>query len=338
MLVTIGWLLLASLSPRTALVPPTPAVQAEPRVGRVAVWSDREDPYRRGEPARVYLSVDQPAYVAVFRVDTDGRLGVLFPRDPWDDGRVRDGRELEVSGSAGARAFIVDDDPGVGYLFAVASRVPLDFREVTRGDRWDFRLVEHGRIQRDPYVALTDLAARLSPDAEYDYDITPYYVDQRYDYPRFVCYDCHTYASYGEWNPYRTACTRYRVVVRDDARYYPYRYGGRNVVADRPSHPGPRYVFRDADPTRAYVSRGEPVRRRSPEDDRGRTSEDVGGRGAVPAPTRPGPAPARPFIDERRAREPDGERQDSAHDTPRGLRPVTVPQSTGEPELRRRRP
>ena len=37
-------------------------------------------------------------------------------------------------------------------------------------------------------------------------------------------------------------------MIRDDPEYYPYRYGGRNVVADRPAHPGPRFVFRDADP------------------------------------------------------------------------------------------
>ena len=42
------------------------------------------------------------------------------------------------------------------------------------------------------------------PTSDYDYDVVPYYVERHYDYPRFVCYDCHAYASYSEWDPYRS--------------------------------------------------------------------------------------------------------------------------------------
>lgn len=308
MLVTFGWLLFAGLSPARI----TPDLDAGPAArGRIAVWTDRDDPYARGDAARVYLGVERPSYVAVFRIDTDGRIRALLPREPWTDTYMRDARELEVTGPRDGRSFDVDDDPGMGYLFAVASSHPLDFRSITRGEYWDYRLMDGDRIQGDPYVRLTDLAARLVPDGDYDYDIVPYYVGQRYDYPRFVCYDCHAYTSYGEWDPYRDSCTRYRVVIRDDARYYPYRHGGRNVVADRPAHPGPRYVFRDADPRRPAVVHTDPERRHGDGDDVGRTSNDVGGPGSVPAP---------------RA-------------APKGLRPSgTAPRSTGEPELRRRHP
>ena len=74
---TLGWVLLAGLplsNPATndtaVHAPARPPVAA----GRVAVWSDRDD------PARVYLSAPQAAHVAIFRVDTDGRIRVLFPR------------------------------------------------------------------------------------------------------------------------------------------------------------------------------------------------------------------------------------------------------------------
>jgi hypothetical protein len=117
-------------------------------------------------------------------------------------------------------------------------------------------------------------------------------------------------------------------------------------------------VFRDADPRRPPVSRGEPERRRGGvEDDAGRTSEDVGGPGAVPAPRVQSLrrretevplqlSPARPLIDERRGvarrREAGGhqprEGNDSSGDVPEGLRPSSAPRSTGEPELRRRSP
>ena len=362
MLVTLGWLLLAGLPlPHATTTDSLAPAAHRAAAGRVTVWSDRDEPYRRGEGARVYLRVDEPSYVTVFRVDTDGRLRVLFPREPWADTYVRDEDRLEVTGSRGGRSFVVDDDPGVGYLFAIAAGEPFDFRDITRGDYWDYRLIDGGRIQGDPYVRLTDLAARIAPDGDYDYDISPYYVDQRYDYPRFVCYDCHAYASYREWDPYRSSCSRYRVVVRDDPRYYPYRYGGRNVVADRPAHPGPRYVFRDADPRYPAVSRDEAGRRRdetgrrrADADDPGRTSEDVGGRGSIPAPRLPSLrardraptpelSPPRPLIDERRRverrRNHERERDDTARAAPETLRPTTdAPQSTGEPELRRRRP
>lgn len=356
MLVLLGWMLAAGL-PLTRSTPSyDPPAPAHARAaGRVTVWTDRDEPYARGDGARVYLSVDAPSYVALFRVDTDGRIRVLFPREPWTDTYVRDRREFEVTGRRDGRAFVVDDDPGVGYLFAVAAAEPLDFRDITRGDYWDYRVIDGGRIQGDPYVRLTDLAARIVPDGDYDYDISPYYVEHHYDYPRFVCYDCHAYASYSEWDPYRTSCTRYRVVIRDDPRFYPYRYGGRNVVANRPVHPGPRFVFRDADPRRPSVSRVEPERRRADWDrDFGRTSDDVGGRSSVPAPGSqsfrrhdraavPELTPATPVPDERRRSErrrtEEHERNDSARNTPEGLRPNTAaPRSTGEPELRRRRP
>jgi hypothetical protein len=344
----------------------TPAPSIGSTAGRVEIWTGRDEPYRRGEGARVYLRTDEPAHVTVFRVDTDGRLRVLFPHEPWGDTYVRDRREFELSGSRGGRSFIVDDYPGVGYLFAIASRDPFDYQDITRGDYWDYRLVDGGRLRGDPYVFLTDLADRIAGGGDYDYDIAPYYVDRRYDYPRFVCYDCHAYAAYDEWNPYERACSEFRLVVYDDPRYYPYRYNrGRNVVADRLAHPGPRYVFRDADPRSEYVTR---LQRRRP-DEPARTSDDVGGQGSVPAPGTQSlgrrtvrerqlePPSARPLDRERlpgdaeRPQDAGKPRKRKDDGQPNGLkpqegerriapprRPARPPESTGEPELRRRRP
>jgi hypothetical protein len=371
MFVSLGWMLLTSLplsNPTTFhhVEPPRSIHPQFSHRGRVTVWTDRDDPYRRGEGARIFLDLDRPAHVTVLRVDTDGRIHMVFPREPWGDTYVREEHTFEVAGSRGGRSFIVDDYPGVGYLFAIASPDPFDFNPITRGDYWDYRLVDGGRIQGDPYVVLTDLAQRIAPEGDYDYDITPYYVDSHYDYPRFVCYDCHAYASYREWDPYRSACTRFRIVVYDDPRYYPYRYGhGRNVVTPRPLHLGPRYVFRDADPSSEYLTRVQGRagdERRQSMVDRNRTSEDVGGPGAVPVPKasslRRGPIreesrplyPARPLAEERR-RVVERREQDTTAEPPEGLRKAPerrryapaprsnpAPQSTGEPELRRRRP
>lgn len=255
---------------------------------RVEVWTNRgDDPYHTGQGARVFLRADGDAYVTVFRVDTDGRVRVLFPREPWEDGFVRGGREFEVQGRS-EDAFGIDDYPGVGYVFAVASADPFDYDPIVIGDHWDYRAIADGRVRGDPYVALTDLAQRIvaSQDNAWDYDIVPYYVDQRYDYPRFLCYDCHSYASYRSWNPYSYSCVRFRIVVFDDPYYYPYRYyGGTRVVFTRPFRPEPRFIFKDrggfADDRFVTRERGRPV---NDNGRRGVRSADLGGRGSIPVP------------------------------------------------------
>jgi Domain of unknown function (DUF4384) len=362
MLVTLGWLLMVSLPHPT----PTPVLIQQPQLrrqsnaaGRISVWTDREKPYQHGQRARIYFRADEPGYVTVLRVDTDGRLRTLFPVQPWGRAKVRGGQVQELSDSR-SRGFTIDDDPGIGYLFAISSPLPFQYDDITRGDYWDFRVIEGGRIQGDPYVALTDLAARIAPRGDYQYDVSPYYVDRRYQYPRFVCYDCHSYASYDEWDPYSTSCARFRVVIYDDPAYYPYRYNsGRNVVM--PSRRiAPKYVFKDLDPGTEYVTR---ERRRDrdriePSNERGRTSADVGGPGAIPTPGVPRPQPraraesvapapllhGNPSVEGRRSRpraeEPS--RLQPADREPRKVPPVQRgarnPQSTGEPELRRRKP
>jgi hypothetical protein len=234
------------------------AVATSPHQGapRVSLWTDRDDPYRRGDAVRVYVSVREPSFVTVLRVDTDGAVRVLFPRDPWGDSWVGSSRVIELRGMAGPGSFLIDDYPGLGYLFAVASPAPLDFDPLVRRDQWDYHDLDGGRLRGDPYVALTELAEQLAPEADYDYDIASYAVDRRYEYPRFVCYDCHTAATAAAFDPYGEACSRYRIVIYDDPYYYPYRAnGGRVVVSERPTRPGPRYVFRAAQRPDDFVSR-----------------------------------------------------------------------------------
>jgi len=253
------------------------------------LWTNHEDPYRQGEAARVYLQVDRDAFVTVVRVDTDGRMRILFPAEPWGENRARGGRSFEVVGPVGEPTFEVDDDPGLGYLFAVASTEPFNYDAFTARDRWDYRSVEDGWVRGDPYVALTDFAAQIAGGSQYDYDLTPYSVDHVYTYPRFLCYDCHSHLSYSAWDPYTTFCTRFRLVVYDDPFYYPYSHYGRNVVMARPLRPGPRFVFKDPGTYGAVVTT---VPSRSPaglETSQGpdRSSVDFGGHGAVPAPVEP---------------------------------------------------
>ncbi|MGE5801231.1 MAG: DUF4384 domain-containing protein [Gemmatimonadota bacterium] len=265
---------------------------------RIELWTNRGDGavYTRGESVQLYFRLDQDAYVTIFRVDTDGRVRVLFPREPWEDNFARGGREFQVDGNQlGRDAFAIDDYAGVGYLFAVAAPDPFTYDQIESGDHWDYRVIADGRVRGDPYVALTELAQRIVPEgyADWDYDIVSYNVEQHYDYPRFLCYDCHSYVSYPYWDPYYYSCVRFRMYVYDDPWYYPYRYyGGGRVVFVRPYRPQPRFIFKDwgADrPTReGFVTRERerPVSDRPVNDNtrRGVTGRDLGGLGIIPPP------------------------------------------------------
>jgi len=285
MLTTFGLLSLLTLADAVPARAPTSGDSRS----HIEVWTNRgDDPYASGQAARVYFRADQDAYVTVLRVDTDGRVRVLFPREPGEDNFARGGRDYEVLNGSNGAAFYVDDYPGEGYVFAVTAPDPFVYDAVESGDHWDYRVIADGRIRGDPYLALTDLARRIVPDGynDWDYDLVPYYVQQRYNYPRFLCYDCHSYVGYPFWVPYDYTCTRFRIVVFDDPYYYPYRYyGGTRVVFTRPLRPEPRFIFKDRKGSEAFVTR---VRERPANEDRRRDvgvrGRDLGGVGIIPPP------------------------------------------------------
>jgi hypothetical protein len=254
------------------------------------VWTDRgEDPYASGQGVRVHFRAEQDAYVTIIRIDTDGRVRVLFPREPWEDNFVRGARDYEVQGRSYRDAFYSDDYPGVGYIFAIAAADPFAYDELERNDHWDYRVIANGRVHGDPYVAVTDLALRMVPDgySAWDYDGVSYYVQQHYDYPRFLCYDCHSYMSYSAWRPYDYTCVRFRIVVFDDPYYYPYRtYGDSRVVFTRPLRPEPRFIFKDRQGSDAFITRvrERPVTGDARRGDRGVRGGDIGGTGVTPPP------------------------------------------------------
>ena len=308
----IPWALPLGLLLASPAAPAPTAPTTFGREPRVSIWVDRDSPYRRGDAVQVFASPGVDGYLTVFRIDTDGGLRVLYPREPWADTWTRGGRVIEPDDAPGRNAFLIDDYPGVGYLFAITSPEPFDYSSIVRRDQWDYRETATGRVHGDPYVALTALADRISPNAPYDYDVTPYYVERHYDYPRFVCYDCHSYAPYAGWNPYGSSCKRYRIVIYDDPYYYPYQaYGNRAVVPDRPARLQPRYVFEDADGRSPWLTR---TRRSAYRD---RAAEIAPGSAHSPAGSQV-PTPRR-------------------REAPPSVTPAS-PRTTGEPELRRRKP
>ena len=255
--------------------------------GEVRVWlAEPDDLLRRGERARVSFRADERGFVTVVRIDTDGELHILFPDSPHDDGYVSAGRTYH------AWPFRVDDDHGVGYVFAVWSPDPFDYHQLRERDRWGYRLASW-RVRGDPYIAADDFARQIieRSSSYYSLDVDEYAVGRRYSYPRFMCYDCHAARSYHSWDPYSHHCASIRLIVYDDPYYYPYRrYRGTRVVYARP-----RYEFKE-------VRRGERVTPDNYIERRRRVaSDDVRRPGGTtrPGDDRPSPRPgdARPGDD-----------------------------------------
>ena len=264
----------------------------------IRVWTSSGDLFHRGDRVRVYFRTERDAYVTVFRVDTDGRVRVLFPRVPDDDNWAAGGTTYQLSAYDRGVGFMVDDYPGVGYVFGVASNEPFDYHGMVAADGWDLREVSGGRVHGDPLASLEEMAQGLLPAGYADFDdhLVPYYVEQRYDYPRFVCYDCHAYTPFAYWDPYLSWCPRYTLVVWNDPWYYypsywyPTRYyGGTRVVYVAPTYRS-RYVFKSREssaPGIAYRDRrfdGAAGADRRRTDFVGVRGTDLGGVGAVPAP------------------------------------------------------
>ena len=215
----------------------------------VQVWLSGGDRYSRGQRTRVHFRTDNDAFVTVVRVDTDGRMSVLFPESPGARAFVEGGRQYSVATSQGG--FVVDDDDGLGYVFAIGSYDRLNFRQISDGHHWQYGGA--GYVRGDPFVAMSAFAERLLWNSRDPYAMAHagYYVERYVDYPRFACYDCHAgSSSHGRvrWDPYGHRCSQVRVIVYDDPDYYPYaRYPGRSVVYTQP--PRPRYEFKEVSRT-----------------------------------------------------------------------------------------
>jgi hypothetical protein len=272
----------------------SPEVRAS-ETASLVVLSTSDEIVSRGDRMRVWFSTARNAYVSVFRIDTDGRVRMLYPERPWHNNYVQAGRMLEVRNPACDEAncaFVIDDYPGQGYIFAIASLSPFDFDAYSNGDYWDYSSIAHrGRLTGDPFLALSRLMERVvsrSVDIESSYDVYEYHVEQRFEYPRFLCYECHTFVRFPAWNPYLQTCPRFQIVRYDAPAYHPAgAYPPTRVVFSRPRQIEPRYLFTERNPADPFVSVGEerptsPSAR--PKISNGATGQDVGGIGSVPAP------------------------------------------------------
>jgi hypothetical protein len=140
---------LAALTTLTALL-------SGPQGDRVQAWTNREGPFEQHSLVKTYVRTAADAYIAVVRVDTDGRLVLLFPYTPDDDAFARGGRTYQVQGRNDGYTFTADDPPGIGYLLAVASPDPLRLEIFEEGGDWHLAALGAEHIEGDPYTEPTE--------------------------------------------------------------------------------------------------------------------------------------------------------------------------------------
>lgn len=185
----------------------------------VDVWTDRGERavYYAGERIRIYFEVSRDAYVVVYDVDTEGRVRLIFPVDPYSDGWVQSGTTYRLPPVGTAWDLTVSGPPGIDYVVAVASTEPF---------LWDEYVEEMASgvfetIITDPQLGIeriNQLIAPLRNDAPYYVsDRTMFYVERRVPYPRYMCYSCHTP---WYWDPYYDICPAFEVVIFSS--YYDY--------------------------------------------------------------------------------------------------------------------
>jgi hypothetical protein len=153
-----------------------------PRV-RVSFEGSRSVGY--GAPMRVRFEVSDNAYVTVVRVDGNGRMTILFPYSRNQRAAVRGDMIHYVRNprvSAANSAFYANDNMGGGYVFALASYVPLDFsrfenRDYDRIGGWSKFTQANRNIARRPDVFIDRFAAAVlwDPETPYDYDVDYYF-------------------------------------------------------------------------------------------------------------------------------------------------------------------
>ncbi len=167
----------------------------------LSIGTDQSARYRPGDSVRTTVRVAPGSYLTVLRVDTEGRIRILYPTYPDAGGFVSltASRTLPATRLAPFRA---GPRPGVGYLAAFVSEQPFDYRSIVQDGRWDQSPGARTRIVGDPVAGLVAFMRPLA--AAIAFDVVPYHVGGTFDYPRFACSGCH--APTADWDPYQSRC------------------------------------------------------------------------------------------------------------------------------------
>lgn len=147
----------------------------------VQVWIDRYS-YSRGERIRAFFQADEGSYVTVLRVTSRGEVKVLYPHVPTVQ-RPFSSEQLvndEIPYATDA-AMYLNEPSGVGFVFAIASYTPFNYRSVTSGGRWSTLQLASNRYE-DPFTVVNRFILHALPrQADYNVDYIEYEVTGGYN-------------------------------------------------------------------------------------------------------------------------------------------------------------
>jgi hypothetical protein len=159
------------------------------------------------------------AYVVVGHLDGAGRLRIVFPSEPGDDGFVRGDKIYHVptffAGFSDEYAWRYSTyrsightlasrrdsyDAGLGYIFVIASWRPMRLDRITDGNRWQTYEVDNVSYMYDPREAVNELGSLLAGDNREAYSI---------EYAQYTTTNNGSYA-FSDFDAANSGCYGYR--------------------------------------------------------------------------------------------------------------------------------
>jgi len=161
--------------PRPAAVPSPVITQGD--APRLSVWTPSAA--LGATTSATFFSVDRDAYAAAFAVTRDGRLRVVWPDSPKEDGLVRGGKTYSANASfAQYGSWVGGPRSAVPYVFVITSDQRLDLSRFGTGSRWAYQVnLEDVGAQAEDAVA--SVASVVLPAAEASYAADYAYIGPR---------------------------------------------------------------------------------------------------------------------------------------------------------------
>jgi hypothetical protein len=191
---TVAVALLAGCATQSTNTVPRPiAPQEGPRASVYTVYSGG----MLNRRVETTFSVDQWAFVLVGHVAGDGSIEILYPESPDDMKPVKGSVKLRarpfyspIDGMSrlyrttayrtiGAK-FDSYDGSGDDFVFAIASRLPLNYQAFALGRGWDTMSIDDYYASWDPRLGVRDFADELAPATAYSISYARAHTSIRY--------------------------------------------------------------------------------------------------------------------------------------------------------------
>ncbi len=98
----------------------------------VEIWTNNDE-YYEGDKINISFRTNRDCFVAIYNIDTRGRVNLIYPSDQGDAGQVRGGRIYQIPESGDNYELTVDGPAGTEYLQMVASSEPFPLPDWSRG-------------------------------------------------------------------------------------------------------------------------------------------------------------------------------------------------------------